>query len=92
MPERGRVLMVLSVTTIASFLTGLNIRLALVGFPIIAHELGAGFDEALWIIQGFLIGSTITQLVVGDLADLFGRMRLFNAGLLIFTLGGLHQD
>ncbi|MCF3653490.1 MAG: MFS transporter [Aigarchaeota archaeon] len=54
-----------------------------------AHELGAGFDEALWIIQGFLIGSTIIQLVVGDLADLFGRVRLFNAGLLIFTLGGL---
>jgi MFS family permease len=87
--ERGRVLSVLSVTTLASFLTGLNVRLALVGFPVIAHELGAGFDETLWIIQGFLIGSTIIQLIVGDLADLFGRVRLFNVGLLIFTLGGL---
>ncbi|MEM2188465.1 MAG: MFS transporter [Nitrososphaerota archaeon] len=79
----------LSVTTLASFLTGLNVRLALVGFPIIAHELGSSFDEALWIIQGFLIGSTTIQLIVGDLADLFGRVRLFNIGLLIFTLGGL---
>jgi EmrB/QacA subfamily drug resistance transporter len=75
--------------TLASFLAGLNVRLALVGFPVIAHELGAGFDEALWIIQGFMIGSTIIQLIVGDLADLFGRVRLFNVGLLIFTLGGL---
>jgi MFS family permease len=39
--------------------------------------------------QGFLIGPTIIQLIVGDLADLFGRVRLFNIGLLIFTLGGL---
>ncbi|MEM0329693.1 MAG: MFS transporter [Nitrososphaerota archaeon] len=82
-------LSILSVTTLASFLTGLNVRLALVGFPIIAHELGSSFDEALWIIQGFLIGSTTIQLIVGDLADLFGRVRLFNIGLLIFTLGGL---
>jgi EmrB/QacA subfamily drug resistance transporter len=67
----------------------LNVRLALVGFPIIAHELGSSFDEVLWIIQGFLIGSTIIQLIAGDLADLFGRVRLFNIGLLIFTLGGL---
>ncbi len=59
------------------------------GFPIIAHELGSSFDEVLWIIQGFLLGSTIIQLIVGDLADLFGRARLFNIGLLIFVLGGL---
>lgn len=87
--DRGRILSVLSVTTLASFLTGLNVRIALVGFPIIAHELESSLDETLWIIQGYLIGSTTIQLIVGDLADLFGRVRLFNTGLLIFTLGGV---
>ncbi|MGB9728030.1 MAG: MFS transporter [Nitrososphaeria archaeon] len=78
------ILGVISVTTLASFLTGLNARLAVVGLPVIAHELGADIDTILWIIQGFMLGSTIIQLIVGRLSDLFGRVRLFNLGFLIF--------
>jgi len=79
------ILGVVSVTTLASFLTGLNARLAVVGLPVIAHELGADLDTILWIIQGFMLGSTIIQLIVGRLSDLFGRVKLFNLGFLIFT-------
>ncbi|MBC7092319.1 MAG: MFS transporter, partial [Nitrososphaeria archaeon] len=78
------ILGVISVTTLASFLTGLNARLAVVGLPVIAHELGADIDTILWIIQGFMLGSTIIQLIVGRLSDLFGRVRLFNLGFLVF--------
>jgi len=87
--DRRRVLLAVSITTLASFVTGLNARLALVGFPIVARELGAGIDGMLWIIQGFMIGSTILQLIVGRLADLYGRVRLFNLGFLIFSIAGL---
>lgn len=87
--DRRKILMVLSVTTLASFITGLNARLAIVGFPIVARELGAGIDEMLWIVQGYMIGSTIIQLIVGGLADLYGRVRLFNIGFLIFSIATL---
>ncbi|MEM0053365.1 MAG: MFS transporter [Nitrososphaeria archaeon] len=83
------ILSVLSVTTLASFLTGLNARLAVVGLPVIAHELSADIDTVLWIIQGFMLGSTIIQLIVGRLSDLFGRVRLFNWGFLIFITAAI---
>jgi len=86
---RSRILSVLSVTTLASLLTGLNARLAIVGLPIIASELNANIDAVLWIIQGYMIGSTIIQLIVGRLADIYGRVRLFNSGFLIFITAAI---
>jgi len=80
----SRILSVISVTTLASFLTGLNARLAVVGLPIIASALNADVDMMLWIIQGYMFGSTIIQLIIGRLSDLYGRVRLFNLGFLIF--------
>ncbi|MCL7399293.1 MAG: MFS transporter [Thaumarchaeota archaeon] len=70
-------------------MTGLNARLAAVGFPVIVHELNCGIDNVVWIIQGFMVGSTMIQLIVGGLADIYGRVRLFNIGLIVFSLGGL---
>ncbi|MEL9940359.1 MAG: MFS transporter [Ignisphaera sp.] len=79
--------MVLSVTTLVNFLTGFNARLAVVGLPTIARDLGADIYQIIWIVQGYMLGSTIIQLIVGRLSDLFGRVRLFNLGIAIFGLG-----
>ncbi|MEM3393941.1 MAG: MFS transporter [Candidatus Methanomethylicia archaeon] len=84
-----RILSVLSVTTLAALLTGLNARLAVVGLPIIASELNANVDTILWIVQGYMIGSTIIQLIVGRLSDIYGRVRLFNLGFLIFIAAAI---
>ncbi|MEM0027530.1 MAG: MFS transporter [Ignisphaera sp.] len=79
--------MVLSVTTLVNFLTGFNARLAVVGLPSIARDLGADIYQIVWIVQGYMLGSTVIQLIVGRLSDLFGRVRLFNLGIAIFGLG-----
>lgn len=84
-----KILIVLSVTTLASFMTGFNARLAVVGLPTIASEINADIWSIVWIIQGFMLGSTIIQLVIGRLSDLYGRVRLFNYGIIVFTLGAL---
>jgi len=83
------VLHVVSVTTLASLLTGVNARLAVVGIPTVAQALNADVVSVVWIIQGFMLGSTVTQVIVGRLADLYGRVRLFNVGFLVFSLGAL---
>ncbi|MEZ0290876.1 MAG: MFS transporter [Sulfolobales archaeon] len=87
--ERSRILLVLSVTTLVNLLTGFAARLAVVGMPTISREINADVWEMVWIIQGYMLGSTFIQLIVGRLADLFGRVRLFNIGIAIFTLGSL---
>ncbi|MEM4463045.1 MAG: MFS transporter [Fervidicoccaceae archaeon] len=81
--------MILSVTTLASFLTGFNARLAVVGLPTIAGDIKADIWSMVWIIQGFMLGSTVFQLIIGRLSDLYGRVKLFLLGIVIFTAGAL---
>jgi EmrB/QacA subfamily drug resistance transporter len=88
MPDR-RMLHVLSVTTIASFLAGINARIVVVGLPLIAHFLGADVEQALWFTQAFMLGSTAIQLIVGRLSDLFGRVNLFSLGFGLFSIAAL---
>jgi EmrB/QacA subfamily drug resistance transporter len=87
--ERKKILTVLSVTTLASFLAGFNARLAVVGLPTIAGDIGADIWSMVWIIQGFMLGSTIFQLIIGRLSDLYGRVRIFLLGIAVFVAGAL---
>jgi MFS family permease len=82
----GGILTVVSIAVLANFISGYNAGQAVVGMPNIARDLNADVWGLVWIIQGFMLGSTFVQLVVGRLADIYGRVRLFNIGLLIFTL------
>lgn len=87
--DKKAILTVLSVTTLASFLAGFNARLAVVGLPTIAGDIGADVWSMVWIIQGFMLGSTIFQLIIGRLSDVYGRVRIFLTGIGIFTGGAL---
>src|SRR5690625_4926403 len=56
--------------------------------PIIAGELG-GFQFYAWAFTSYVLASTALMPIVGKLADLFGRKRLFVVGVLIFLLGSV---
>jgi len=47
MSGRREILHVLSVTTLASFLTGINARILVVGIPELAHSLGADVEQVI---------------------------------------------
>ncbi|MGY0287677.1 MAG: MFS transporter [Candidatus Methanodesulfokora washburnensis] len=87
--QDGKMLHVLSVTTIASFLAGINARIVVVGLPLIAHFLGADVEQALWFTQAYMLGSTAIQLIVGRLSDIFGRVNLFSLGFGLFSIAAL---
>jgi EmrB/QacA subfamily drug resistance transporter len=87
MEERKKIIAVLSVTTLASFLAGFNARLAVVGLPTIAGDIKADIWSMVWIIQGFMLGSTVFQLIIGRLSDQYGRVKIFLIGIGIFTIG-----
>lgn len=87
--SREEILHVLSVTTLASFLAGINARILVVGIPELAHSLGADIEQVLWFTQAYMLGSTATQLIIGRLSDLYGRVKLFSTGFAIFSLSAL---
>ncbi|KAK7466438.1 hypothetical protein VKT23_005160 [Stygiomarasmius scandens] len=56
------------------------------------HAVGAEFNAASeqnWIATAYLVGFTVTQLLLGKFSDIFGRGRVFTATLFIFACGTL---
>lgn len=43
----------------------------------------------LWILMGFNVATTILLVSFGRISDTYGRVRLYNLGFLVFTLGSL---
>jgi MFS family permease len=80
---------VLSVTTIGLFMAGLDGSIMVIGLPTILQDLHADIAHGVWIITGYRLMITILLVMLGRLADLYGRVKLFNLGFVIFTVGSL---
>ncbi|MEF3304935.1 MFS transporter [Paenibacillus sp. GYB003] len=56
--------------------------------PHIVKELG-GFELYAWSFVAYMITSTVLTPIAGRLSDMFGRKKVFAAGMLVFLLGSL---
>lgn len=79
---------VLTNTTVGSFMSQLDANIVLISLPTIIRELpGTTTFDGLWVIMGYLLVTATLLLTFGRLADIFGRVRLYNLGFAIFTVG-----
>src|SRR5258708_18317181 len=79
----------LSVTTVGALLASIQGSALLIALPNIMAELQASFFSIMWILLGYLLILTVLTPIVGRLADMWGRKRLYNSGFIVFTLGSL---
>ncbi len=79
----------LSVTTVGALLASIQGSALLIALPNILGELHATFFSIMWVLLGYLLILTVLTPVVGRLADLWGRKRLYNSGFIAFTIGSL---
>ncbi len=79
----------LSVTTMGALLASLQGSALLIALPDILAKLQASFLTVMWILMGYQLITTALVPVIGRLADMFGRKKLYNAGFAIFTVGSL---
>src|SRR5271170_7083789 len=88
MAERARwwALTAVSLATLMSYLDNNVINVAL---PTIQHSLHLSVSGLEWIVSSYLLVLGGLLLVGGRIADLYGRRRIFLAGLVIFTLASL---
>jgi EmrB/QacA subfamily drug resistance transporter len=77
----------LSVTTVGSLMASLDGTIVVLGLPTILQDLHASLIHGIWIITGYTLMVTILLVILGRLADLYGRVRLYNLGFAIFTVG-----
>ena len=85
--ETNRPLVLISVM-LAMFVSAVEATIVTTAMPAIASELG-GFSRYSWIFSSYLLMSTVTVLIYGKLADLFGRKPILFIGLTIFLVGSI---
>lgn len=80
---------VLAVTSVGVLMAGVDSRIMIVGLPQIATALHADAEQAVWFTQAYVFGSTMMLLLIGKTTDMAGRVKIYNAGFAIFTVGSL---
>ena len=57
-----------------------------VALPSIKNDLGAGFSQLQWIVDGYVLAFASLLLTGGILGDRYGRKKMFRTGVAVFTL------
>ncbi len=78
---------VLSVTTIGALMAAIDSTIVILGLPDMMVKLHADLIEMIWVIMGYILVSTVFLLTFGRVADMLGRVRMYNLGFVIFTFG-----
>lgn len=85
----------LSNTTLGVLMATINQSILIIALPTIFNGLkvdplaGGQSSLLLWVLLGFSIAMTIFLVTLGRLSDIYGRVRLYNLGFIIFTLGAI---
>ena len=78
---------ILAVTTLGAFIANVDATIVVVALPRMLGELHSSINTGLWVLNGYLLVSTVLFLPVGRWSDLFGRKQIYISGFFIFALG-----
>src|SRR5919197_3034575 len=81
----GRRWLALVVVCLAQLMIVLDTTIVNVALPAIQRELHFTQGNLTWVVNAFLVTFGSFLLLAGRLGDLFGRKRVFLAGVVIFT-------
>ncbi len=85
----------LSNTTLGVLMASLNSSIVLISLPTIFRGLNVNPLEPaesgylLWMMLGYMVVTATLLVTLGRLSDMWGRVRLYNIGFVIFTLGSI---
>src|ERR1700716_2568190 len=73
------------VMMVAALMDMIDVTIVNVALPTIRRDLGASGTQLEWIVSAYMLAFAATLIIAGSLGDVFGRKRVFLAG--IFTFG-----
>jgi MFS family permease len=85
----------LSNTTLGVLMATINQSIVLIALPDIFRGIGLNPLSAgntsylLWMFMGFMVVSAVLVVSFGRLGDMFGRVRMYNMGFAVFTVGSI---
>ncbi|GAA4176970.1 MFS transporter [Gryllotalpicola koreensis] len=93
-PDRYR-WVALTNTTMAVFMSSLDGSIVLISLPAIFTGIHldplapSNIAFLLWMIMGYRLVQSVLVVAVGKFGDMFGRVRIYNAGFLVFTIASV---
>src|SRR5690242_3812770 len=85
----------LSNTTLGILMATINANIVLIALPAIFNGIGINplapgeTNYLLWMLLGYMMVTATLVVVFGRISDMFGRVKLYNLGFAIFTLGSI---
>jgi MFS family permease len=85
----------LSNTTLGTLLATINASIVLISLPAIFRGIGlnplapGNVSYLLWTLMGYLVVTAVLVVLFGRLGDMFGRVRIYNTGFMVFTFAAV---
>src|SRR5580692_13188 len=87
--QSRRLGIILATCCISLFVVGIDVTIVNIALPSIQRSFHASVDGLQWTIDSYTVVIASLLMLSGSLADRFGRRRVFQTGLALFTLGSL---
>ncbi|MCO4195906.1 MFS transporter [Mycolicibacterium smegmatis] len=85
----------LSNTTLGTLMATINASIVLISLPAIFRGIGlnpldpANVSYLLWMLMGYLVVTAVLVVLFGRLGDMYGRVRIYNIGFVVFTVAAV---
>lgn len=85
----------LSNTTLGVLMATINSNIVLIALPAIFNGIGVNpldpseTNYLLWMLLGYMVVMATLLVTFGRISDMFGRVKLYNLGFAIFTVGSI---
>src|ERR1700733_2187894 len=85
----------LSNTTLGMLMATINSSIVIISLPAIFRGIHldplapGNVSYLLWTLMGFLVVTAVLVVTLGRLGDMYGRVRIYNLGFVVFTLGSI---
>ena len=80
---------ILTTCCLSLFVVGVNVTIVNIALPAIQRSFGASIGGLQWTVNAYTLVLASLLMLSGSLADRLGRRRIFQLGLLLFTIGSL---
>jgi EmrB/QacA subfamily drug resistance transporter len=77
----------LAVIMTGVLIAAVDTTIVVLALPEIQRGLHVALSSIIWVVIGYLLTITLLATQVGKLGDLFGRVRMYEAGFVVFVIG-----
>jgi MFS family permease len=85
----------LSNTTLGMLMATINASIVIISLPAIFNGIGldplepGNVSYLLWILMGYMLITAVLVVSFGRLGDIYGRVKIYNLGFVVFTVGSI---